>query len=90
MSEKILKRAGYGTRVDGTNVVMTLGNKEVTMEYQVALTLAAFLHHSGKQAKRAAGDFSRRMIGIGTLTDANLDELQAQRSRDGTAVYTRN
>jgi hypothetical protein len=26
-------------------------------------------------------------IGLGTLTDANLDELKAQKRKDGTAVY---
>jgi hypothetical protein len=83
----ILKRTSYGTRVEGIDVVMTLGTKEVRVDYATAIKLAAFLGHSGRQAKRKAGDGGRSWIGCATLTDANLDELEAQRSRDGTAVF---
>jgi hypothetical protein len=85
----VLKRTSYGTRVEGIDVVMTLGTREVRMDYDTAIKLAAFLGHSGRQAKRRAGDNSRSWIGCATLTDANLDELQAERSRDGTAVFKR-
>jgi hypothetical protein len=87
IGEKILCKTPYGVRVEGTIVVMTIGTKCVRMEYAVALKLSAFLRYSGKLAKRAAGDESRMFTVVADLTDANLDELQAQRSRDGTAVF---
>ena len=87
IGEKILKRTPYGTRVEGTMVVMTIGTKAVRMEYDVALKLSAFLRHAGRLAKRHAGDQSRHFTIFADLTDANADELEAQISRDGTAVY---
>jgi len=87
--EKIMARTAYGTRVEGVDVVMTVGDKACRMDYSTALNLAVFLYHSGKMAKRAAGDDSRRLIGVADLTDANADELEAQFNRDRTAVFAR-
>lgn len=89
VGEKIMRRTMYGTRVEGVDVVLTIGNKAVRMDYETALKLSAFLRHSGRLAKRAAGDQSRKFTVVADLTDANADELEAQRSRDGTAVFTR-
>lgn len=85
--EKLMARTLYGVRVEGIDVVMTLGDKACRMDYDTALKLAVFLYHSGKVAKKAAGDESRRIIGIADLTDANADEIGAQISRDRTAVF---
>jgi len=87
VGEKILKRTPYGVRIEGTVVVMTLGDKAVRMDYDTAITLATFLNWAGRKAKQVAGDGSMRIIGMADLTDAALDELEAQRSRDGTAVF---
>lgn len=87
--EKVMARTPYGTRVEGVDVVMTLGEKACRMDYTTAINLAVFLYHSGKMAKRAAGDESRRLIGIADLTDGTLDEIEAQRSRDHTAIFAR-
>jgi hypothetical protein len=87
IGEKIMCRTPYGVRVEGTLVVMTIGPKAVTMPYEVAFKLSAFLRNGGRLAKKAAGDQSRIFTPFANLTDANLDELEAQRSRDGTAVY---
>jgi hypothetical protein len=87
--EKILARTPYGTRVEGVDVVMTLGDKACRMDYSTALKLAVFLYHSGKVAKKAAGDESKRIIGVADLTDANADELEVQFNRDRTAVFAR-
>jgi hypothetical protein len=89
LMETLLRKTPFSTRVEGQTVVMTIGTKEVRMEYAVALKLSAFLRHSGRQAKRAAGDDRRIWTGIAELTDANIDELEAQRSRDGTAVFSK-
>lgn len=89
IGEKILKLTPYGVRVEGTVVVMTIGTKAVRMEYDVALKLAAFLRNGGRQAKRNAGDQSRKFTVFADLTDAQIDELGAQKSRDGTSVFSR-
>jgi hypothetical protein len=54
--EKLLKRTPYGVRVEGVDVVMTVGSKAVRMEYSVALKLGVFLYHAGKRAKKLSGD----------------------------------
>lgn len=87
--EKLLKRQGFGTRVEGVDVVVTLGAKEVRMDYTTALKLSVFLRHSGRAAKRRARDGNSIVIPCADLTDANLDELEAQKLRDGTAVFAR-
>jgi alpha-glucuronidase len=89
IGEKVLRQTQYGVRVEGTVVVMTIGKKNVRMDYETALKLSAFLRHGGRMAKRISGDQSRKWTVFSDLTDANLDELEAQRSRDGTAVFNR-
>lgn len=87
IGENILSRTPYGVRVEGVNVIMTIGKKSAIMGYQEALTLAAFLRNGGREAKRNAGDFDSKFTTYMSLTDGNLDELKAQRSKDGTAVF---
>lgn len=87
--ESLLARTPYGVTTEGTDVVMTIGTNQCRMDYATALKLATFLYHSASMAKRAAGDFSRNMIGLATLTDANAEELKAEMSRDRTAVFAR-
>lgn len=89
IGEKILKRTIYGVRVEGIDVLMTIGPKVVTMDYATALKLSAFLRNGGRLAKRNAGDQGRHFTVFADLTDANMDELEAQQSRDGTAVFNR-
>lgn len=85
---EILKRQQYGCYLNGTNVVMVLGDKQCTMDYNVAFELSSFLRHVATQAKMNAGDTSLRLTGIATLTDANADEMKAQLSRDSTAIFS--
>lgn len=87
--EHLLAQTPYGVTTEGINVVMTIGTAECRMDYATALKLATFLYHSASMAKRAAGDFSRNMIGLATLTDGNAEELKAEMSRDRTAVFAR-
>lgn len=89
VGEKILKNTPFGVRVEGVNVVMTIGNVTATMTYEVALKLSAFLRNGGRLAKRAAGDESRRFTVYADLTDANAEELQAAISADRKSVYFR-
>lgn len=82
IGEKVLRQTPYGTRVEGTLVVMTIGPKAVTMDYNVALKLSAFLRHAGTIAKRNAGDESRKWTVFADLTDANAEEIHARMSKD--------
>lgn len=89
IGEKILKRTPYGVRVEGTVVVLTIGTKCVRMDYDTANKMAVFLRHGGRLAKKRAGDSSINIIGFADLTDGYADELEAQKLRDGTAVFSR-
>lgn len=89
LGEQLLKQTPYGVTVEGVDVVMQVGTATCRMDYTTAIKLGTFLYHGGKMAKRNAGDASRGVIGIATLTDASADELEAQFSRDRTAVFAK-
>jgi hypothetical protein len=82
----MLKPTPYAISRQGTDVVLQVGSGRLTFDYATALRIAALMFHEAKQAKSEAGDLSRRVIALGTLTDANLDELKAQRRRDATVL----
>jgi len=86
--ETLATRQTYGCYAQGTNVIMVVGDKQCQMDYNTAFQLSAFLRHAAHEAKKAAGDFGIRITGVATLTDANADELKAQLSHDGTAVFS--
>jgi hypothetical protein len=48
-----------------------------------------FLRYAAKVAKRRAGDYSLKILGVADLTDANSDELELQANRSATAVFSR-
>jgi len=85
--EQLSRRAPISVRVDGVHVVLTLGSRSVSLDYDTANRLAVLLRGNGKIAKRNAGDVSVKVIGFANLTDAVLEEHKAQKSRDATAVY---
>jgi hypothetical protein len=89
IGERALAGTPYGVEVRGTDVVLTIGNRSIALHYDDANKIAVFLRAAGKIAKRRAGDLSVKLIGFADLTDANADELEAQRNRSGTAVFTR-
>lgn len=89
IGEKLMRHTLYGVRVEGIDVVLTVGDKAIRMDYPTAHKMAVFLRHAGEIAKRSAGDGSLHLIGFADLTDANADEMEAQKSRDGTAVFAR-
>jgi hypothetical protein len=86
--EQLSKRAPISVHIDGVNVVLTLGNRSVSLDYDTANRLAVLLRGNGMLAKRKAGDLSVKLIGFSQLTDGVLDEHMAQKSRDLTAVYS--
>lgn len=83
-----MPRTPIKVHVEGVHVVLTIGNRAVSLPYATAIDLAVLLRGHGKVAKANAGDTSTRIIGFANLTDAVLDELKAQKNRDGTAGYT--
>lgn len=86
VGEKILKSTPYGVRVEGVNVVMTIGRVCATMNYETAFKLSAFLRHGGTLAKRASGDQSRRFTIVADLTDGNAEEMRARMNKGRTII----
>lgn len=89
VGEKILKQTPFGVRVEGVDVVLTVGKATITMNYETAFKLSAFLRNGATHAKRAAGDHSRRFTVYADLTDANAEDLKAVLSKDGKKIYVR-
>lgn len=56
-------------RAEGERVVLTIGNADITFDYETALKLSQWLRVRGKQAKRTAGDLSRHWSAIAILED---------------------
>ena len=52
MIETLPRRAPISVAVDGVNVVLTLGNRSVSLDYDTANRLAVLLRGNGKIAKR--------------------------------------
>lgn len=88
-AEKLMPRAPISVAVEGVHVLLTLGSRSVSLDYDTANRLAVLLRGNARIAKSNAGDHSLKVIGFANLTDATLDELKAQRARDSTAVFLR-
>lgn len=86
--ERLMPRTPLSVACDGVHVTLTIGSRAVSLDYDTANRLAVLLRGHARMAKRNAGDHSLKVIGFADLTDATLDELKAQRSRDNTAVFT--
>jgi len=87
--ERLMPRTPIAVAVEGVHVLLTIGSRAVSLDYDTANRLAVLLRGHGRIAKRNAGDHAMKVIGFANLTDATLDELKAQRNRDGTTVFTR-
>jgi hypothetical protein len=84
-----MPRTPLSVGIEGVHVLLTIGSRCVSLDYDTANRLAVLLRGHARSAKRNAGDHSLKVIGFADLTDATLDELKAQRARDCTAVFTR-
>lgn len=69
--------------------MLTLGDRSISLDYDTANRLAVLLRGHGRIAKQNAGDMSLKVIGFADLTDAALDELRAQKSRNCGVTDTR-
>lgn len=87
--ERLMPRTPISVGVEGVHVLLTIGSRSVSLNYDTANKIAVLLRGHARTAKRNAGDHSLKVIGFANLTDATLEELKAQRSRDSTAVFTR-
>ena len=86
--ETLSRRAAISVALQGVHVVLTIGNRAVSLDYDTANRLAVLLRGQARIAKRNAGDHSMKVIGFANLTDANLDELRVQKMRSPTAAYS--
>lgn len=68
----LLQRQRIEVKAEGELVVLKIGNAEMKMGYETAIQLSTWLRVRGKEAKRIAGDDSRRWSVIG-----NLEAVQA-------------
>lgn len=85
--ELLSRRTPIAVKVDGVNVLLTIGSRSVSLDYDTANRLAVLLRGHGREAKRNAGDVSVKVIGFANLTDAVMDELKAQKNNIGTNIY---
>lgn len=70
----LLKPQRIDVRTEGTLVVLQIGNAEMKMPYETAIQLSTWLRVRGKEAKRIAGDTSRKWTVIGNLTAVEAGE----------------
>jgi hypothetical protein len=66
-------RTEVSVTADRELVVLKIGSQEMRMGYEEALKLSAWLRLRGKEAKRNAGDISRRwsvIADVGTIADS--------------------
>lgn len=63
----LLRKQRISVDAEGELVVLRVGNTELKMPYETAIQLSTWLRVRGKQAKRTAGDMSRRWNVIGIL-----------------------
>lgn len=65
-----MRKTAYMVRPEKDTVVLTIGNADITMDYETALKLSQQFRVAGKQAKLFAGDLSNHWSIIANLRDA--------------------
>ncbi len=63
----LLKPQRISVQTEGELVSLTIGNATMRMDYETAIQLSTWMRVRGKEAKRIAGDNSRRWSVIGNL-----------------------
>ena len=66
----VLKPHKVTVVTDGEYVLLTIGNSQMRLRYEDAITLSQWLRVRGKEAKRFAGDVSRHWHGIALANGA--------------------
>lgn len=75
----IQQETGVDVRAQGELVVLAFGNVRYSIEFVLALRIAAALKFNARLAKLCSGDDSRRFSCAGVLTDANAERLRRKR-----------
>lgn len=88
-AEILSRRCSLGVRADGVYVEVRVGDRAFRLDYDTAFRFAVLIGGNAKIAKRNAGDMTVKPYGFANLTDARLDELQAQKRRGVTAIRQR-
>ncbi len=70
----IAKKVPYDVLQVNDQVVLKIGNAEISMAYTDAIVIGQKLRYRGKQAKQFAGDVSRHWSVIAELGDAETHE----------------
>lgn len=70
----LLQKQRIEVRAEGETVLLKIGNAEMRMDYEAAIQLSTWLRVRGKEAKRNAGDHSRRWMVIGNLAAVEAGE----------------
>lgn len=86
-AEHLMPRVALSAKANGRFVEVTVGNRAFTLDYDTAFRFAVLIFGNAKIAKKNAGDTSPAVYGFANLTDGVLEELKAQRARDGTARF---
>lgn len=68
--QALLQRERIAVLAEGDRVILKIGNSEMQMPYETALTLSQWLRVRAKEAKRTAGDTSRHWSAVGVISDA--------------------
>jgi len=80
--ETLSPRCVLSVKANGPTVEVTVGNNAFSLDYDTAFRFAVLIFGNAKKAKRNIGHSGRSVYGFADLTDANMDELKAQRSRN--------
>lgn len=86
-AELLTRRTALSAKAVGRFVEIEIGGRACTLDYDTAFRFAVLIWGNAKSAKRNVGDNSRQVYGFANLTDANTDELKAQRSRNSGAMF---
>lgn len=70
----LLKHQNFRVHHEHELVFVNFKGVEIKMDYPTALKLAQMIYGHAKQAKKFAGDYSKRVDAIGVLTDAEQHE----------------
>lgn len=70
----LLKKQTVSVRTEGTVVVLQIGNSEMKMDYDAALQISTWMRVRAKEAKRVAGDNSRKWNVVGNLAAIQAGE----------------
>ncbi len=88
LTERLLRGTPYDILVRGTDVVLRIYGKELTLHPDTAIDMAMGFKHAARIAKKKAG-LPPVVHCIADLTDKTADDREIEISRDGTAIFAK-